>query len=101
MSSDAAAVASGVVFGRAVDVSVANQQAFLESGLWPLLEGRQLVRTSGNIATVPIHRTVAAFRPSSGTSERLFLEACGSGGPHVDLDDLDDLVTESWAGGMY
>jgi predicted membrane metal-binding protein len=46
---DAGAVAAGVVFGRAGDVSVADQQAFLDSGLWHLLTRRQVARTASRI----------------------------------------------------
>ena len=41
----AAAVASGVVFGRTDHVTAADEQAFLDSGLWHLLTGRQMART--------------------------------------------------------
>lgn len=37
----AAAIASGVIFGRTNHVTLADEQAFLDSGLWHLLVGCQ------------------------------------------------------------
>lgn len=38
----AAAIASGVVFGRTEHVSAADEAAFLDAGLWHLLSGSQM-----------------------------------------------------------
>jgi hypothetical protein len=40
----AAAIANGVIFGRTDHVTPADEQAFLASGLWHLLTGRQMDR---------------------------------------------------------
>lgn len=100
---EAGSVAAGVVFGRADDVSVADQQAFLDSGLWHLLAA-----SGQNIALVAsccvlLARGVGAGRTTGGVialaAIPLYVLVVGGGASIVRAGIMGMLVLVAWLAG--
>ncbi len=102
-SARAGAVASGVVFGRAGDVSVADQQAFLDSGLWHLLaaSGQNIALVAG--CCVLLARAVGAGRTTGAAlalaAIPVYVLVVGGGASIVRAGVMGVLVLVAWLSG--
>jgi competence protein ComEC len=102
-SGDAAAVASGVVFGRAADVSVADQQAFLDSGLWHLLaaSGQNIALVAG--CCLVLARLSGAGRTTGAVLALVAIPAyvivVGGGASIVRAGIMGELAIIAWLAG--
>jgi competence protein ComEC len=99
----AGAVAAGVVFGRADDVAPADQQAFLDSGLWHLLaaSGQNIALVAGSC--VLLARAVGAGRTTGGVAALvaipLYVLVVGGGASIVRAGITGVLVLVAWLAG--
>lgn len=99
----AGAVAAGVVFGRADDVPVGDQQAFLDSGLWHLLaaSGQNVALVTG--CCILLARGLGAGRTTGSMLALLAIPAyvlvVGGGASIVRAGATGMLVIVAWLAG--